>query len=286
MSTYVISDIHGAYKPYQALKAAVGYDSTKDELYIIGDIFDGNTAHPEDCLNILDDIIADDSITLLLGNHELAHIEYYNACKNGKKKAKEAWRNYLADPLCGGSALLHYFEEHKEKWDYYIGYLINHAVFNKVIVEEEKAFILVHGAPVQVFQGEICVKDIFRYHLASMCNQPTFKEDLYTAGITALMIHSVIKGIPFKEMVKEFEDFTPDDIYCVVGHTPTKYLHKKTKAKFQKVFHKNHIYDIDCGCRANSLNKSYDNSIIASDLCMMRLGKKPTFTYYSKIKER
>ena len=40
MSTYVVSDIHGAYKPYMALKAAVSYDSKKDKLYIIGDIFD------------------------------------------------------------------------------------------------------------------------------------------------------------------------------------------------------------------------------------------------------
>lgn len=48
MSTYVVSDIHGAYKPYMALKAAVSYDSKKDKLYIIGDIFDGNTAHPEE----------------------------------------------------------------------------------------------------------------------------------------------------------------------------------------------------------------------------------------------
>lgn len=37
MSTYVISDIHGAYEPYMALKAAVNYDSKKDKLFIIGD---------------------------------------------------------------------------------------------------------------------------------------------------------------------------------------------------------------------------------------------------------
>ena len=115
MSTYVVSDIHGAYKPYMALKAAVSYDSKKDKLYIIGDIFDGNTAHPEECLKILDDVIADDSITLLLGNHELAHIEYYNACKNNNKKAKETWWNYLADPYCGGSPLLNYFYQNPEK---------------------------------------------------------------------------------------------------------------------------------------------------------------------------
>ena len=297
MSTYVISDIHGAYKPYMALKAAVGYDSKKDKLYIIGDIFDGNTAHPEDCLKILDDVIADDNITVLLGNHELAHIAYYNACKNNNKKAKETWWNYLADPYCGGSPLLNYFYRNPDKHKYYIEYLKTHAKFHILTEEKGRLYLLVHGAPIPQFNGSINnIEDIIRYDFASLSQTPTFKEDLYASSVIALTLFAKITDIPWQKLMKEY---SPDDIYCIVGHTPTKYLYKMFRRgegggvgegkelihKFQRVFHKNHIYDIDCGCRANSLNKTYDNSIIASDLCMMKLGKRPTFTYYSKIKK-
>lgn len=290
MSTYVVSDIHGAYKPYMALKAAVSYDSKKDKLYIIGDIFDGNTAHPEECLKILDDVIADDSITLLLGNHELAHIEYYNACKNNNKKAKETWWNYLADPYCGGSPLLNYFYQNPEKHQYYIEYLKAHAKFHVLIEEKNRLYLLVHGSPIPQFNGSINnIEDIIRYDFTSLSQTPTFKEDLYASSVIALTLFAKTMDIPWQKLMKEFKNkkYGPDDIYCIVGHQPTKYLVKEKikDCKFQQVFHKNHIYDIDCGCRANSLNKTYDNSIIASDLCMMKLGKKPTFTYYSKIKK-
>lgn len=296
MSTYAISDIHGAYKPYQALKAAVGYDSTKDELYILGDIFDGNTAHPEDCLKILDDVMKDDSITLLLGNHEMAHIEYYNACMKHNMKAKATWWNYLTDPYCGGKPLLDYFFRNPDKWEYYMEYLKSHAKFRALVEEKNRLYLLVHGSPIPQFNGSINnIEDIIRYDFASLSQTPTFKEDLYASSVIALTLFAKILDIPWQKLIKEFENkkYGPDDIYCIVGHQPTKYLSAEKEKekdisshKFQRVFHKNHIYDIDCGCRANSLNKSYDNSIIASDLCMMKLGKKPTFTYYSKIKER
>lgn len=293
MSTYVISDIHGAYEPYMALKVAVNYHSKDDRLFIIGDIFDGNTVHPEDCLKILDDVMKDDSITLLLGNHEMAHIEYYNACMKHNMKAKATWWNYLADQFCGGKPLLDYFFRNPDKWEYYMEYLKNHAKFHVLVEEKNKLYLLVHGSPIPQFNGSINnIEDIIRYDFASLSQTPTFKEDLYASSVIALTLFAKTLDIPWQKLIKEFENkkYGPDNIYCIVGHQPTKYLHKirrekELACKFQRVFHKNHIYDIDCGCRANALNKAYPDNEWMSDLCMMKLGKRPTFTYYSKIKK-
>lgn len=289
MSTYVISDIHGAYDAYMTLKAAVNYDSKKDRLYIIGDIFDGNTRYPEDCLKILDDVIRDNSITLLWGNHELAHFEYYNACKHGRTDAIKVWNEYLSDPICGGSPLLEYFSRHKDKWNYYMDYLRLHPCFSELIDAEGEAFLLVHGAPVAVDLASIRnTRDIVSYQYMCLNNTPTFKEDLYAAAVsaTALSPDMIADGqiLTTNAIIEMFEKYGIKDIKCIVGHTPTKYLANK-KSDLQKMYHKNDIYCIDCGCRANSLNNTYAGSIVGSDLCMMKLGKKPSFTYYSKIKK-
>ena len=51
---YFMSDIHGNARAYFALKAKIDFNSN-DKLYILGNIFDGNSEHPEHCLAILDD---------------------------------------------------------------------------------------------------------------------------------------------------------------------------------------------------------------------------------------
>ena len=79
-------------------------------------------------------------------------------------------------------------------------------------------------------------------------------------------------GMVIKE---ELQSILPENLYCIVGHTPTKYIHPP-KGKSQRMYYKNHIYDIDCGCRANTLGKPMSSQgliDIKSSLCMMRLGK-------------
>lgn len=45
-----------------------------DELYILGDIFDGNSQNPKACIDILADIMAHENYHLILGDHEYVHI--------------------------------------------------------------------------------------------------------------------------------------------------------------------------------------------------------------------
>lgn len=65
MSKYVMSDIHGCYDKFLAMLKKINF-SEKDELYILGDIFD----RERQPLEILEYIRSHENITLIKGNHE------------------------------------------------------------------------------------------------------------------------------------------------------------------------------------------------------------------------
>lgn len=72
MSTYVMSDLHGCYDKFIAMLNQINF-TEKDNLYILGDIFDRGP-NP---LGILDYIVNHKNITLIKGNHEKFFEEYY-----------------------------------------------------------------------------------------------------------------------------------------------------------------------------------------------------------------
>lgn len=72
MAKYVMSDLHGCYDKFIEMLKVIQF-SDKDELYILGDIFDRG---PQP-IDILDYIINHKNITLLKGNHEKMFEEYF-----------------------------------------------------------------------------------------------------------------------------------------------------------------------------------------------------------------
>lgn len=62
---YVMSDIHGQYEAYERMKEKIRF-APDDKLYIIGDVIDRGP----DSMLVLLDVMTDDRITLLIGNHE------------------------------------------------------------------------------------------------------------------------------------------------------------------------------------------------------------------------
>lgn len=69
MSTYVVGDVHGCYKPLQALLEAIAFSPTTDTLWFCGDIINRG---PESlaCLRFIKNL--GNSALMVLGNHELA----------------------------------------------------------------------------------------------------------------------------------------------------------------------------------------------------------------------
>ena len=83
MATYITSDIHGRYDLYKKMLSII-HLKKDDKLYILGDVVDRGP----DPLPILFDILANDDIILLKGNHEQIMLD---AIQN-KMFAMEMWQ--------------------------------------------------------------------------------------------------------------------------------------------------------------------------------------------------
>lgn len=70
---YVMSDIHGQYESYERMKEKINF-GPDDNLYIIGDVIDRG---PDSALMLLD-VMTDNRITLMIGNHEDMMIRSWN----------------------------------------------------------------------------------------------------------------------------------------------------------------------------------------------------------------
>lgn len=67
MSTYITSDIHGAYGQFMTLLTKLKYNSTTDSMIILGDVIDRGKEN----LKLLSYVRNEPSMMLLKGNHEL-----------------------------------------------------------------------------------------------------------------------------------------------------------------------------------------------------------------------
>lgn len=114
ISIYIMSDIHGIYDKYITMLKEINFND-KDELYILGDIFDRG----DKPLEILEHIVKHKNIHLLIGNHEDMFIEayendfrdlqlwfmnggantYYALCDKGNKYMEEAYKYIKKLPL-------------------------------------------------------------------------------------------------------------------------------------------------------------------------------------------
>ena len=251
---YFISDIHGAADAYFELKETVCF-CEKDSLYIVGDILNGNNKNPKECLDILDDVIANDNIHLLLGNHEFAHINYYLHYIANNSAGMKFWWDYLVEPTCGGLPLLKHFRGlPKERYQYYMDYLMKEcAPFFYGYIGNVPVFAT-HGSPVPLEKTQT----------ATLSSLLSTRISFYKNTLCSY-IEPLVRSL---EPEKEYT-FPKDNNYVViVGHTPTKYYIKddeNLKDKFicaeppevptQYVLLHNDILCLDCGCRANSLGK-------------------------------
>ncbi|MBQ9444574.1 MAG: metallophosphoesterase [Lachnospiraceae bacterium] len=76
MSTYLISDIHGALEPFMILLSEIGFDpsSGKDELYLLGDYADWGS-HSIETIGYVMDLDQSPHVHCLIGNHDLMFLQ-------------------------------------------------------------------------------------------------------------------------------------------------------------------------------------------------------------------
>lgn len=82
MSTYVISDIHGAIEPFMILLSTIGFDphSGEDELYLLGDYADWGERSIE-TIGYVMDLDESPHVHCLIGNHDLMFLQAIEADK-------------------------------------------------------------------------------------------------------------------------------------------------------------------------------------------------------------
>ncbi|MCG8415798.1 MAG: metallophosphoesterase, partial [Pseudomonadales bacterium] len=83
MSTYVIGDIQGCFKPLKKLLKKVGFSSNSDKLWCVGDLVNRGP-RSLDTLHYLRDM--DDATEIVLGNHDLHFIAIHEDCAPARNK--------------------------------------------------------------------------------------------------------------------------------------------------------------------------------------------------------
>ncbi|AAK80731.1 serine/threonine protein phosphatase 1 [Clostridium acetobutylicum] len=145
MARYVVSDLHGCYNKFTELLRLVRF-SDKDELYIIGDIFDRG---PEP-LKILDYIYENKNVYLIKGNHEYMYQKYY------EDKNPDLW--FLNGGKVTFNEIIKRGKSFNDKLYEYIKSLpIYKVVDNNILVHAQ-----LHFPP---FYSELSIKEILRFQL-------------------------------------------------------------------------------------------------------------------------
>lgn len=74
MRTFVVGDIHGAYRALVQVLDKVSFDPKEDKLIVIGDVCDG---WPE-TYEVVDYLLQCDNVVSVLGNHDLWFLDWLN----------------------------------------------------------------------------------------------------------------------------------------------------------------------------------------------------------------
>ncbi|GAB5499267.1 MAG: symmetrical bis(5'-nucleosyl)-tetraphosphatase [Pseudohongiellaceae bacterium] len=95
MSTYVVGDIQGCYKALRRLLKKIDFSPADDTLWFAGDLVNRGPKSLE-TLRYLSDI--DDSIHVVLGNHDLHFIAIFEGC--ARASSKDSLDELLEAPDC------------------------------------------------------------------------------------------------------------------------------------------------------------------------------------------
>lgn len=234
---YIMAELHGNARAYFRMKDKIEFDN-HDILYILGDILGGNSKNPKECLNILDDVMRNDNITLVLGDIEYVFIMY---SLEHKYTEKERQKKYIQG-FDGGDAFLQHMDKisarDKKK---YVDYLIGCEVAEIVSVGK-RYFYLVHAAP-------------------SMCKKEN--EILWQSQVVK---NEIVMGKDYWEEVlsdpkmSEAKKREWDNFIVICGHVPAWHLAKEDVAEYdnylksgkngyQKIYQKGKNINIHCGCQ-------------------------------------
>ncbi len=211
--TYVMSDIHGMYDKYKAMLEKISF-SDKDVLYILGDVVDRG----EKPVDVLLDMMSRPNIYPIMGNHDFfaKHmLKKLKVSSSNKIKIKPSDTELVYSIIewiqdGGESTIKQFMELDSEKCHHVLDYMDEFSLAEVVDVGK-RTFILVHAGLGNFKKGK------------KLCE--------YT-----------VDELLLKRPNPDTKLFDDDNIYVVMGHTPTKNLTGKCE-----ILIKNNNIFIDCG---------------------------------------
>ncbi|MCR5746513.1 MAG: metallophosphoesterase [Lachnospiraceae bacterium] len=223
MSTYLISDIHGALESFILLLSEIGFnpESGRDELYLMGDYADWGT-HSIETIGYIMDLDQYPCVHCLMGNHDLMFLQ-----------AIREYKEMMFPNLT-------WYETNKgyKTWDDYekLSEKNREAVYKWLLTLDFSADIELNG----------------RYYMAAHA-YPYFGNRgklgrFYTKN------NAVWHRVNFDE--NPFKNYHGKKKYTalIIGHTPTSYFHAcKTGSYINEpnaIFFGKYIIAIDCGAKA------------------------------------
>ena len=235
MSTYVISDIHGALPQFQKLLKKIKFAPEKgDELYLLGDYIDWGEYPLETLLFVMHLDRSSDRVHCLMGNHEemfLAMIE----CGYGRVENNLIANNWLINNR--GAGTWEEFRRLDRFHQYEIRKWLMELPLSFDVWDGEKHYMLAHAYP---------------YYYDITYDKRGGRRRRKDAVWRRLMLRE-----------DPFAEYTGDQIYhCLIcGHTITNYFFDRMKAeknwpfrkpratKRNKIFYGEKYVVLDCGAK-------------------------------------
>lgn len=200
---YVLSDIHGNERRFRSVMEQINLRPT-DTLYVLGDVID---RHPGG-IRILRTLMAMPNAKMILGNHEYMMLRALGTPYDDNRDDGRALEHWYRN----GGKVTHDHLKHirKETRREIMEYLLALPLCVDIEVNG-KAYKLVHGAPVEAYDGD-----------PKYCNP----------------IHFAV----WKRL--DGQDADPVDYTLVFGHTPTKHYQDRCPMEIWK---QGDRIGIDCG---------------------------------------
>lgn len=251
---FFVSDIHGAATEYFRLKEMIGLKKN-DNLYILGDIFDGNNQNPGANLEILDDVMSNNNIKLLLGDHEYWHVMYYMSYKGGNEDDMEYCQKQLYQMEHTGKPLLKYLRNKLSDREYkkYMSFLSECGMSNYIKIGNFSLY-LVHSSPCLCLDPEIWQREVteipldlnfdYSQYIDSDPDMKIFMERDKTLRIGKSIV--IAGGNPVRRYFEKDSKLLEMAQTDVIG------------VKKQKVIVKGKNTLINCGCAGNAIGRITD----------------------------
>lgn len=212
---YVVSDIHGYYHKYKALLKQIQFNGN-DTLYVLGDVIDRGP----DGFKILSDMLYRPNVVCLLGNHEAMARDVLPSIIQNKNPLNKARAIKLWFANGGKVSLMDFLLLSGKQAQTILDYMLAMPLYKEIEVGDRK-FVLVHGG-LENFSPSRSLED-------------------YT-------VDEIVWYRP-----NQYTTYYPDK-YVVFGHTPVQLLRYSMgddNYMSSKIYHKDKLIDIDCGCSMN-----------------------------------